>query len=138
MTLEIHGLEQVPVVAEKILQVWGNHRIFAIYGDLGAGKTTLVKAMCMLLGTGDVVKSPTFAIVNEYEHKSGSIYHFDFYRIENLEEVFDLGYEEYFYSGEYCFIEWPGLIEPLIPEGAVEVRIETTGPEDRRITLALR
>lgn len=104
---------------------------------MGAGKTTLIKAICALLGSDDVVKSPTFSIVNEYDSPAGTIYHFDFYRIENLAEVFDMGFEEYIASGNYCFMEWPELIEPLIPEDAAEIRITVTGPQERTIKIAM-
>lgn len=125
-------------IAEKILLACPNRRIFAIYGNLGAGKTTLVKALCERLGSMDVVKSPTFAIVNEYEGSTGPIFHFDFYRIESLEEVYDLGFEEYFDSGNYCFIEWPEMIGNLVPEEAAEIRIQETGPNSRIIELTLQ
>ncbi len=138
LNIETNGPEDVHVAAEKILSACPNRRIFAIYGGLGAGKTTLVKGLAKALGSEDVVKSPTFSIVNEYESPIGSIYHFDFYRIEHLEEVYDLGYEEYFFSGNYCFIEWPELIEPLVPEEAVLIRITTTGPMNRLIELTLQ
>lgn len=127
-----------PAIAEKILGICPNRRIFAIYGNLGAGKTTLVKALCEKLGSGDVVKSPTFAIVNEYEGEWSPIYHFDFYRIEALEEVYDLGFEEYFESGNYCFIEWPEKVADLVPEEAVEIRISETGPMSRIIELTIQ
>lgn len=135
---QTQGPEDVPELARNILDASTGHRIFALYGDLGAGKTTLVKAICAQLGSGDTVKSPTFAIVNEYDSQQGLIYHFDFYRIEHIEEVYDLGYEEYFYSGNYCFIEWPEMIEELVPEEAVRVRITATGPTSRNIEIALQ
>ena len=137
MILDIYKLAELPSLAEKILAACGSRRIFAIYGDLGAGKTTLVKALCLLLEAGDVVKSPTFAIVNEYEAPEGSIFHFDFYRIKRLEEAYDLGFEEYFDSGHFCFIEWPEMVEPLLPGDIVDIRIETTGPTSRRISVKL-
>ncbi len=138
LRIETHGPEDVLTAAEKILQACPTDRIFAIYGGLGAGKTTLVKGLAEVLGSKDVVKSPTFSIVNEYDSPHGSIFHFDFYRIERLEEVYDLGYEEYFFSGNFCFIEWPELIEPLVPEEAVLIRIISTGPLDRVIELTLQ
>lgn len=137
MKLEIHNVNEISQIAEKILSACGKRRIFAIYGDLGAGKTTLVKSMCLHLGAGDVAKSPTFAIVNEYEALEDNIYHFDFYRIKRLEEAYDLGFEEYFDSGHFCFIEWPEMVEPLLPEDLVEIRIEATGPTSRRFSVAL-
>lgn len=138
ITIETKGLEEVPKAAEMILSACPNDRFFAIYGGLGAGKTTLVKALVESLGSDDVVNSPTFSIVNDYDSPEGSIFHFDFYRIERLEEVYDLGYEEYFYSGQYCFVEWPEKIEGLVPEEAVVIRITTTGPAERVIELTLQ
>ncbi len=136
-SIETHDLDDVRLAAAKILESYGSHRIFAFYGTMGAGKTTLIKSICELLGSEDVVKSPTFSIVNEYDSPVGSIFHFDFYRIENLSEVFDIGFEEYLASGSYCFMEWPELIEPLVPEEAVEINITVTGPEQRKITIAM-
>jgi tRNA threonylcarbamoyladenosine biosynthesis protein TsaE len=101
---------------------------------MGAGKTTFVKAICEELGVEDVITSPTFAIVNEYEAHDQSIYHFDFYRIKRLEEVYDMGYEDYFYSGALCFIEWPELIEDLLPEDAVKVTITENTDGTRTVT----
>jgi tRNA threonylcarbamoyladenosine biosynthesis protein TsaE len=136
--IETRHPDEVPDAAAKVLEICNSRRIFAIFGTMGAGKTTLIKALCALLGSGDVVKSPTFSIVNEYESLNGSLYHFDFYRIESLAEVFDIGFEEYIASGNYCFLEWPELIEPLIPEDAVEIRITVTGAEERTIKIAMR
>jgi tRNA threonylcarbamoyladenosine biosynthesis protein TsaE len=138
MTVQILHLDEVPAAAAKVLDICQSRRIFAIFGSMGAGKTTLIKALCKLLGSNDVVKSPTFSIVNEYDSAFGSIYHFDFYRIKGLGEVFDIGFEEYISSGNYCFLEWPELIEPLIPAEAVELRISVVGPEERLINIALR
>jgi len=138
LTLETRGLSDLPQAAEKILAACPNERFFAIYGGLGAGKTTLVKALVESLGSDDVVNSPTFSIVNDYDSPEGSIFHFDFYRIKRLEEVYDLGFEEYFDSGQYCFVEWPEMIESLVPEDAVVIRITTTGPAERVIELTLQ
>ena len=111
--------------ARLLLNHFPEARVFAFYGAMGAGKTTLIKAVCHELGSADYVTSPTFALINEYSTTEGSIiYHFDFYRIKKIEEAFDLGYEDYIYSGNYCFIEWPEMIEQLLPEGIVEVRIK--------------
>ena len=109
----------------------------AFYGKMGAGKTTFIKALCEHMGVKDVITSPTFAIVNEYESETtgGQIFHFDFYRIKKLEEVYDLGYEEYFYGGAYCFIEWPELIEDLLPENAVKVTIKENADGSRSVTM---
>ena len=123
-TITIQSLETIREAAREFVSQIGDRRVFAFYGKMGAGKTTFVKAICEELGVDDVITSPTFAIVNEYETTSEPIYHFDFYRIKKLEEVYDMGYEEYFYSGSLCFIEWPELIESLLPDDAVRVSIE--------------
>ena len=123
MEIKIKDLEHISEAAREFVNYIGDRRVFAFYGSMGAGKTTFVKAVCEVLGVEDVITSPTFAIVNEYETPSSSIYHFDFYRIKKLEEVYDMGYEDYFYSGSLCFIEWPELIEELLPEDAVKVSI---------------
>ena len=108
----------------------------AVTGPSGAGKTTFIKAVCECLGVTDVINSPTFAIVNEYRSESGElIYHFDFYRIKKLEEVYDMGYEDYFYSGALCFIEWPELVEELLPADAVKVSIEETANGERIVSM---
>ena len=111
--------------------------VIAFYGKMGAGKTTFIKALCEELGVEDVITSPTFAIVNEYSlplggKLEGTLYHFDFYRIKKIEEVYDMGYEDYFYSGNLCLIEWPELIEDLLPEDALRVTIEEQ-PDGSRI-----
>ena len=132
-----YTLEELPVIARKILNEFPDERIFALYGDLGAGKTTLIKALCAALGSKDEVTSPSFAIVNEYE--SGGIdliYHFDFYRIKKLEEVLDIGYEEYLYSGYYCFLEWADKIEELLPDRFVYINI-TKNEDDKGRQLAI-
>ena len=125
MDITIKDIEHIGEAARQFVSQIGDHRVFAFYGKMGAGKTTFIKAICEALGVTDVITSPTFAIVNEYETPSeGPVYHFDFYRIKKLEEVYDMGYEDYFYSGSLCFIEWPELIEELLPEDAVKVSIE--------------
>jgi tRNA threonylcarbamoyladenosine biosynthesis protein TsaE len=119
--------------AVQLLEAFPLSRVFAFYGKMGAGKTTFIKVLCQNLGAVDIVQSPSFAIINEYKTRSGeSIFHFDFYRIRRIEEVFDIGYEDYFFSGSYCFIEWPELIEELLPEGTVRVSI--TGEPERLIS----
>lgn len=125
MEIKIDSLSSIHEAAKAFIQAMGDNTVFAFYGKMGAGKTTFVKALCECLDvTEDVVTSPTFAIVNEYRSGSGElIYHFDFYRIKRLEEVYDMGYEDYFYSGALCFIEWPELVEELLPEDAVKVEI---------------
>jgi tRNA threonylcarbamoyladenosine biosynthesis protein TsaE len=107
--------------------------VFAFYGKMGAGKTTFIKAICEELGVKDVITSPTFAIVNEYTTDNSSIYHFDFYRIKKLEEVYDMGFEDYFYSGSLCLIEWPELIEEVLPDDAVKVNITENADGSRTI-----
>lgn len=126
MEIKIDNIENIKAAAKQFVDNMGTRRVFAFYGKMGAGKTTFIKAICECLGVNDVITSPTFAIVNEYSaDETGTIvYHFDFYRIKKLDEVYDMGYEEYFYSGSPCFIEWPELIEELLPENAVKVSIE--------------
>ena len=130
MNIKIQNIDNIRAAAQEFISHIGERRVFAFYGKMGAGKTTFIKAVCEELGVEDVITSPTFAIVNEYtltSHLSpltSTIYHFDFYRIKKIEEVYDMGYEEYFYSGALCFIEWPELIEPLLPLDAVRVTIE--------------
>ena len=131
-TIEIKDLEHIREAARKFIEHIGDHRVFAFYGKMGAGKTTFIKAICEELGVEDVITSPTFAIVNEYSH---NIFHFDFYRIKKLEEVYDMGFEEYFYSGALCFIEWPELIEEVLPEDAVKVTIEENADGTRCVKL---
>ncbi len=126
--------DRLKEVADDLIREFGNQRVFALYGAMGAGKTTFIQAICHQLGSNDPVTSPTFAIVNEYSASgSSSVFHFDFYRIRDLEEAFDLGYEDYFYSGNYCLIEWPERIEPLLPERYVQVEIIVAPDDTRRI-----
>lgn len=136
MEIKIDNLENIKAAAQQFVDNMGNNRVFAFYGKMGAGKTTFIKAICECLGVDDVITSPTFAIVNEYSSaESGQvIYHFDFYRIKKLEEVYDMGYEEYFDSGNPSFIEWPELIESLLPEDAVKVNIEEQEDGSRVVT----
>lgn len=125
MEIKIENIGGISAAAQKFIAQMGENRIYAFYGSMGAGKTTFVKALCEAMGVTDTVNSPTFAIVNEYNTPSGrSIYHFDFYRIRRISEVYDMGYEDYFYGDGICFIEWPELIEELLPEGTVRVTIE--------------
>lgn len=124
MQLKIHSLSEINATAQQFISQMGDNTVFALYGAMGAGKTTFIKAVCEELGVQETITSPTFAIINEYKSGEGeSIYHFDFYRINKMEEAFDFGYEDYFYSGNLCFIEWPELVEPLLPENTVRVHI---------------
>ena len=147
ISIVIKDIDHIREAAREFIEHIGERRVFAFYGKMGAGKTTFVKAICEELGVDDVITSPTFAIINEYTatpptaaanssfslrecgvanftlHSSLQIYHFDFYRIKKLEEVYDMGYEDYFYSGALCFIEWPELIEDILPDDAVRVSI---------------
>jgi tRNA threonylcarbamoyladenosine biosynthesis protein TsaE len=128
-------LKKLPEIAKKLMAQFPEERVFAFYGKMGAGKTTFIQSVCKTLESGDTVTSPTFALINEYNsHNAGSIFHFDFYRIKNLEEVFDLGYEDYLYSGCYCLIEWPELVESLLPENIVRVTIEVDNDGTRTIS----
>ena len=134
MQLKIRNLSEIKIVAKQFIDRIGNEKVFAFYGSMGAGKTTFIKAVCEELGVKETITSPTFAIINEYKDGEGnSIYHFDFYRIHKLEEAFDFGYEDYFYSGNLCFIEWPELVEPLLPGNTVKVYITGTDAGTRTI-----
>lgn len=137
MTIHINHIDEIDLAAKEFIASMGEHTIFAMYGKMGAGKTTFIKAICKELGVTDVITSPTFAIVNEYRSTTSGelIYHFDFYRIKKLEEVYDMGYEDYFYSGALCFIEWPELVEDLLPEDAVRVDITETADGKRTVEM---
>lgn len=137
-TLKASRPEDLFDVAKAILNAFKNERVFALYGKMGAGKTTLVKAFTEVMGSLDVASSPTFSIVNEYDDRQGStFYHFDFYRIERIEEAFDIGFEEYLYSGKYCFLEWPEKILQLLPETYVYISIDVNKDEERLVTFGL-
>jgi tRNA threonylcarbamoyladenosine biosynthesis protein TsaE len=137
MEIKIESLDQIHEAAKKFIAAIDENTVFALYGKMGAGKTTFVKAICEELGVTDVINSPTFAIVNEYrsEETAELIYHFDFYRINKLEEVYDMGYEDYFYSGALCFIEWPELVEELLPGNTIKVSIEEQEDGSRTVTM---
>lgn len=121
--IEISSLAELDRVADEVIASLGGRSVVLFRGGMGAGKTTLISRIAARLGAEDTVTSPTFALVNQYEGSDGRIYHFDFYRIDRIEEVYDLGYEEYFWSGDLCLVEWPERIEPLLPDGAMTVRI---------------
>ncbi len=136
MEIKIKNLETIHESAKEFIKNIGDKKVFAFYGKMGAGKTTFTKAICEVLGVKDVITSPTFAIVNEYTDGNGNpIYHFDFYRIKKIEEVYDMGYEDYFYSGNLCLLEWPELIEEILPENAIKVKIEEQQDGSRLVTL---
>ncbi|NLI36322.1 MAG: tRNA (adenosine(37)-N6)-threonylcarbamoyltransferase complex ATPase subunit type 1 TsaE [Bacteroidales bacterium] len=136
MEIKIQSLETIHEAAKQFVQAMGDNTVFAFYGKMGAGKTTFIKAVCEELGVKDVITSPTFAIINEYRSDIADelIYHFDFYRIKKLSEVYDMGYEDYFFSGAVCFIEWPELIEELLPGDAVKVNIEEEADGSRKVS----
>jgi len=136
MNIEINSQEDLKSAAVQLLEFAGDEKIFLFEGDMGAGKTTFIKVICEALGVTDLVSSPTFSIVNEYLAGTGKIYHFDFYRIKNIQEAYDIGYEEYFYSGDLCLVEWPERIAALLPEHHLKVDIQVTGPEQRMISLS--
>lgn len=127
-----NNLDELDSVAKEMLNSLENYKIIAVTGKMGAGKTTMIKSFCNVLGVKETVSSPTFSLVNEYTDTEGeSIFHFDFYRIKKLEEVYDIGYEEYFYSDSFCFIEWPEMITELLPEDHVSISIEVDEDEKR-------
>ena len=131
---EIGSLSEINAVAEKFIEAHPVDRLFAFYGKMGSGKTTFIKALCEKLHVIDYVTSPTFALINVYETEQfQEIYHFDFYRIKSMDELFDLGYEEYFFSDKYCFVEWPELIEPLLPANTIRISITETQSGSRII-----
>ena len=137
MEIKIEKLDNIREAAKQFIANIGNSTVFAFYGNMGAGKTTFVKAVCEELGVDDVITSPTFSIVNEYrsEQTGELIYHFDFYRVKKIEEVYDMGFEDYFYSGALCFIEWPELCEEVLPDDTVKVSITEEPDGSRTITL---
>ncbi|TKC03041.1 tRNA (adenosine(37)-N6)-threonylcarbamoyltransferase complex ATPase subunit type 1 TsaE [Pedobacter cryotolerans] len=135
-SISINSTAELPTIAEELLSFAKGEKFFIFEGEMAAGKTTFIKIFCEVLGVEDVVSSPTFSIVNEYVSKAGKIYHFDFYRLKNIQEAYDIGYEEYFYSGDFCLIEWPSKIEDLLPENYVKVEIEITGDEQRTFSFS--
>ncbi len=124
LKIEINSIEELPEVARKLLETFPEERFYAFFGSMGVGKTTLIKEICRQIGVMQIVCSPTFAIVNEYCDGEGEpVYHFDFYRLKNLAEAYDIGYEEYFYSGNWCFTEWTEKIESLLPDHYLRIDI---------------
>lgn len=136
MDIKIESLEKIDTAAIEFIKAMGDNTVFAFHGEMGVGKTTFIKAICENLGVSDSINSPTFAIVNEYRSDSAElIYHFDFYRINKIEEAYDFGYEDYFYSGSLCFIEWPEKIETLLPNDTINVYIKVQEDGSRLVTL---
>ena len=136
-TILIRDKKHLADAAEKFLNHFGEKRIFAFYGSMGAGKTTIIKAICKALGAIDIVSSPTFTLVNEYRTDTGeTLYHIDFYRIRKQEEVFDFGIEEYLTGDSYCFMEWPELIEEILPAETINVRISVDENEQRTLLIS--
>ena len=135
MEIRINSLDTIHEAAKEFIKGMGDGKVFAFYGKMGAGKTTFIKALCEVLGVKDVITSPTFAIINEYtDGNDNPIYHFDFYRIKKLEEVYDMGYEDYFYSGNLCLLEWPELVEDVLPENVIKFTIEEQPDGSRLLT----
>ena len=136
MTIHIDSLNDLPQAADTVIDALQGRSVVAFRGEMGAGKTTLIREIVARLGSEDTVTSPTFAIVNQYEGAEGRrICHFDFYRIDDIREAYDFGYEEYFYSGDLCLVEWPEKIEELLPDDVMTVRIEVDSDEERTITI---
>lgn len=132
MTLHIDSLNELPEVADAVIEALDGRTVVVFRGEMGAGKTTLIREILARLGSEDNVTSPTFALVNQYTTADGRpVYHFDFYRIDRIEEAYDFGYEEYFYSGELCLVEWPEKIEELLPDDVMTVRITVDTEEER-------
>ncbi len=133
--LIVQSISDLPTAASAIINYSDDQKIFLFYGEMGAGKTTLIKSLCEYLGTSEPVTSPTFSIVNEYIGSESRIYHFDFYRLKNETEALDMGYEEYFYSDAYCFIEWPEKIPGLLPDHYIRIKITETADNSREIII---
>ena len=135
-TITINSLSDLPKVADLVLESLNGRNVVAFFAPMGAGKTTLISTLMEILGSEDIVTSPTFALVNQYyTAKREPVYHFDFYRINTIGEAFDMGYEEYFYSGDLCLVEWPEKVEPLLPEDTMVVKIEIVDENTRRFTI---
>lgn len=126
-------------VAERLVEILGKSdgggRVVAFYGEMGAGKTTLIREICELMGVTVYVNSPSFAIVNVYPCDGGEVNHFDFYRIKRIEEAYDFGYQEYFYGGNVCLVEWPEVVQELLPEGYLRVEIRVLSEQEREVTI---
>lgn len=136
-SISVNNTSELPKIAKELLTYAEGQKFFIFEGDMAAGKTTFIKSLCEAIGVEDVVSSPTFSIVNEYESDNGPVYHFDFYRLKNLQEAYDIGYEEYFYSGAYCLVEWPSKVADLLPEEYIKIDITVTGNEERLFQFSL-
>ncbi len=137
-SVRIQSIEELPQVAADFLNAFKDERHFAFYGKMGAGKTTFIKTLCREMGSTDNITSPTFALVNEYDTAlPEKILHFDFYRIKDITEAMDLGFDDYLESGNYCFMEWPEQIEQLLPDRLVEVKIEAISPTERLLSATI-
>jgi tRNA threonylcarbamoyladenosine biosynthesis protein TsaE len=137
MEILIKDRKHLHSAAKELLKHYGDKKIFAFYGSMGAGKTTIIKAICEVLGAVDIISSPTFTLVNEYRTSGGeTLYHIDFFRIKKQEEVFDFGVEEYLTGDSYCFMEWPELVEDILPQGTVSVRITVDDNEQRTLLIS--
>jgi tRNA threonylcarbamoyladenosine biosynthesis protein TsaE len=134
--VEGKGLDNLHETAKKLLGISGECRVWLLHGEMGAGKTTLIKAICNQLGVEDNVTSPTFSIINEYQSTTEPVFHFDFYRVKSLEEALQAGVEDYFYSRHYCFIEWPEIISPILPDQYLNISIEAGLGENRKYKLS--
>ncbi len=134
MKIKLNSEFDLPEAASTLLTFAENEKVFLFEGEMGAGKTTLIKTICHKLGVRDTASSPTYSIVNEYEYDDGKVYHFDFFRIKTENEAFDIGFEEYLDSGEYCFIEWPEMIPNLWPLHYIHIKIHTDGDGSRMIS----
>lgn len=133
MQININNISELPKVAKQLIQFAKGEKFIIFEGEMAAGKTTFIKSLCDAFGITDVVSSPTFSIVNEYESSFGPVYHFDFYRLKNIQEAYDIGYEEYFYSNNYCLIEWPSKVEELLPDHYIKVDITLSNAEGGRL-----
>ena len=133
--IEIKNLNQIDSAAADFLALTKKHRLIAFYGEMGVGKTTFIKALCKQLGVADIINSPTFSIVNEYgiENSEEKVFHFDFYRLKKAEEAFDFGVEDYFFSGNYCLMEWPEIVEEILPQNCLKVQIKELEDQKREI-----
>ncbi len=137
MELTIPSLDEIQEAARQFVDAIGERHIVAFYGKMGVGKTTFIKAVCQELGVEDIVTSPTFAILNEYSSPSCTVYHFDLYRLRRIEEFFDIGGEDYFASGNLCVVEWPEIVEAVLPTDAVRVTMDEREDGSRRLSLKL-